>query len=48
MANNQGDGCENCGTKEEIVGFGKHVLESVGASEIEEKTITKLIKNYNN
>ena len=40
-AQDQSDGCENGGTDEEIVRLLKHVFESAGAIECEEKTITK-------
>ena len=46
-AQDQSDGCEDGGADEEIVRLLKHVFESAGAIECEEKTITKLIKNYN-
>ena len=46
-AQDQSDGCENGGADEEIVRLLKHVFESAGAIECEEKTITKLFKNYN-
>ena len=46
-AQDQSDGCENGGADEEIVRLLKHVFESAGVIECEEKTITKLFKNYN-